>query len=149
MLSLPTIITLSPFSIVSSEAACQVVPLKSIFPLLPGEISVSALAILPRNSSSSSSDGCFLFNKIFDNPFLNKRMLATELTRKMISWALIDISRKRHKIATIQAPTAKKKSMRPGITNSNKKRTNPIIIQITAAVRKFSIEIGLAINFQR
>jgi hypothetical protein len=38
--------------------------------------------------------------------------------------------------------------MSPGITNSNKKRTSPMIIQITAAVRKFSIQIGLAINFQ-
>jgi hypothetical protein len=64
-----------------------------------------------------------------------------ELTRKIMSWMLIEISRKRHTIATIHAPTAKKKSISPGITNSNKKRISPMMIQITAAVRKFSIEI--------
>ena len=46
----------------------------------------------------------------------------------------MDKSKKRDKMATIHAPTAKKKSIRPGIANSNKKNTKPAINQSTAAL---------------
>src|SRR6185312_1799457 len=141
MLSFPVIITFSPLAMVSSEAAWQVVPLKSTLPFSPGEISDKALAVLPKNSSSRRSVECFLFHNIFENHFLSKRILATELIKKIINCWLMERSKKRHRIATIHAPTAKKKRISPGSTNSKRKKTNPMIIQITAAVRKLSIEI--------
>ncbi len=58
-------------------------------------------------------------------------MVKTELITKMISWKFIDKSKHRVSIATIHAPTAKKKSISPGTKNSSKKKTNPIINHIT------------------
>jgi hypothetical protein len=48
-------------------------------------------------------------------------------------------SMNRQRIATIHAPTAKKKSISPGRTNSSRNKTNPMMIQITAAFRRLSI----------
>jgi hypothetical protein len=47
----------------------------------------------------------------------------------------------RERVATIHAPTAKKKRMRPGKTNSSRKHKNPIMNHITAAVKKLSIKV--------
>jgi hypothetical protein len=44
-------------------------------------------------------------------------------------------------MATTHAPTAKKKRIRPGNTNSSRKHENPIMNHITAALRKLSIKI--------
>jgi len=54
---------------------------------------------------------------------------------------LIFISINKERIATIHAPTAKKKRIRPGNTNSSKKHENPIMNHITAALKKLSIKI--------
>jgi hypothetical protein len=48
-------------------------------------------------------------------------------------------SKKSKSKATIHAPSAKKKRINPGTTNSRMNKTNPIINQMTAAVRKGSI----------
>jgi hypothetical protein len=47
----------------------------------------------------------------------------------------------KERMATIHAPIAKKKRIRPGNTNSSKKQENPIMNQITAALKKLSIKV--------
>lgn len=141
MLSLPVMITVSPLAIISSDAACHVVPLNSTFPFSCGEMAVSAKAVFPRNSSSSNSERCFLCSKIFDNDFRSSKTLIIELAVNIISCSLIERSIKRQRMAVTQAPTAKKKRINPGKTNSNTNKTNPIIVQMTAAVSTVSIII--------
>ena len=57
-----------------------------------------------------------------------------ELAKKIISWVFMDKSKKSDSMATIHAPTAKKKSIKPGTANSSKKNTKPAINQSTAAL---------------
>ena len=54
---------------------------------------------------------------------------------------MIFISINKERIATIHAPTAKKKRIRPGNTNSSKKHANPIMNHITGAFKILFIKI--------
>lgn len=67
----------------------------------------------------------------------------TELITKMISCSLIEMSVKRDKTETIQAPMAKKKRINPGTTNSRRNNMNPITNHTTGVDRNDSI-----FNFQ-
>jgi hypothetical protein len=57
---------------------------------------------------------------------------------------LIEKSKNKESNATIHAPIAKKNKIRPGIANSSKKKMNPAMNHITAALRKVSIQKSLS-----
>jgi hypothetical protein len=64
-----------------------------------------------------------------------------ELIRKMTSCVLIETSTNNKMMATTHAPMPKKKSMKPGTANSNKKKRKPNTNQMTCGFLKISILI--------
>ena len=66
-------------------------------------------------------------------------MVNNEELKKITNCVLIEKSKNKDRIATIQAPTAKKKRIKPGTTNSNKKRIKPARNHITAGLLKLFI----------
>ena len=132
-------ITFSPGEMASSEQASHSVPLNSTRPFLPGRIMVSATAILPTNSSGSMlATVCPMPNLRFTQ-LRNSSTESTELTRKTISCVLMEMSKKKVAMATIQAPSPKKNKIKPGSRNSSKKSARPRPNQITALFKKLSI----------
>ena len=57
----------------------------------------------------------------------------------MTSGELIEISRKKLAIATVQAPRPKKNRINPGIANSRRKKIKPMMNHRTAALKKLSM----------
>jgi hypothetical protein len=55
----------------------------------------------------------------------------------------------RHKSAVIQAPTPKKKITNPGRINSSRKRTSPIINQISSGLEKTDVLIIISLKYRR
>jgi len=138
MLLVSVIITFSPARMISSELASQLAPLNSTFPLFPGLMEVSALATFPMYSSSS----CWNFTpeppSFCLNHFLNSNTVTKELAMNMMIWVFIEISVKKHMIATTHAPIPKKKRINPGTANSKAKSINPIQTQ-TSLLSNISI----------